>query len=519
MTEKPGTLPLTGKDCMEQLFRIETETGKVGEAVKALLITDGSVTRLLECFTGSPVSIRTLVQEVIPSPPDIADEMEISPGDPINHRVVEIRNDELRLPLIHAVSYCPVDRLPDHARSSLMQADIPIGTILRDEQMESRREISSIAALSPDQVPSFIPDHARSGRLFSRRYRIIHQDHPIFRIEEFVPDHFCQERDRVTIRTPSRLHLTLIDMNGSRGRVDGGVGITLDDPGYVIEAERAEETGIIADDDALKARTLGILKSVCTKTGFEEGVQVRIHEAIPPHGGLGSGTQLSLAIATAISRLSGVPIPDPSGLTGRGGTSGIGVRSFFDGGVIIDGGHRFGSGKEKESYLPSSASPDVKLAPLIGRYEFPESWRIILCVPDLPPGANGEEERQIFQKRCPVPLTDVQELSHRILMQMIPSLVEEDMDQFGDAVNALRSVGFKKEELSLQPPVLHDILDYMSGCGCAGAGMSSFGPALYAVTDTNARGLAGDIRSYLNERCGGTVQVVRGRNTGAAIRG
>lgn len=505
--------------CMEHLLALEKQTGPVSEAVKALLITDGSVTRLLECFTGTPVSIKTLSQQVIPSPPDIAEEMQISPGDPVNYRVVEICNGELHIPLIHAVSYCPVHRLPDHARQSLMQADIPIGNILRDEKMESRREISGIHTVPADKIPSFIQKSNGSGRLFSRKYRIIHQNLPLFSIEEYVPDHFCQERDRVAIRTPSRLHLTLIDMNGSYGRVDGGVGITLDEPGYVIEAERSNKTRIIADDENMRVRVQSILQSLCRQTGFEDEVTVRIHETIPPHGGLGSGTQLSLAMATAISRLSGIPVTDPSRLTGRGGTSGIGVRSFTDGGVILDGGHRFGYGKDKESFLPSAAASGVKLAPLIGRYEFPEAWRIILCLPDLPPGANGDAERGIFQKHCPVPLPDVQKLSHRILMQMIPALLEEDLDQFGSAVNALREGGFKKEELALQPPVLHEILDFMTGCGTAGAGMSSFGPALYAITDTDASGLAGDIRSYLNEQCGGEVRIVQGRNTGASIKG
>ena len=512
--------PGTGiQGCMDYLLRLEEETGPVPDAIKALLITDGSVTRLLECFTGSPVQIRTISQRVIPSPPEIAEEMQISAGDPVNHRVVEICDGEVNVPLIHAVSYCPVERLPDHARTSLMQADIPIGHILRDEKIESRREITGIHMVPAGEYPPSLRNVRLHGRMFARCYHIIHQNLPLFRIEEFVPDHLISGSDRVVIKTPSRLHLALIDMNGSCGRVDGGVGITLDDPGYVIEAEPSEETCVLTGDDNLKTRTLGIIAALSKQQGYDPGITVRIHDVIPSHSGLGSGTQLSLAVATAMSGLSGVSATDQARLTGRGGTSGIGVRSFTDGGVIVDGGHRFGDGQEKSSFLPSSASKGVNLAPLIGRYEFPRDWRIVLCLPALHPGASGETERSIFQKRCPVPLPEVQELSHVILMQMIPALIEEDLDQFGNAVNALRNGGFKKEELALQPPVLHNILDYMSGCGTAGAGMSSFGPALYAVTDTNSAGLAGDIRSYLNDRCGGEVRVVKGRNSGATVRG
>lgn len=519
MTDKitiPGKQALP--DCTTLLRSIESETGPISDAIKALLITDGSVTRLLECYNDAPVSIRTIIQQVIPAERDIAEDMQIATGEPVNYRVVEICDKEMDIPLIHAVSYCPVQRLPEYARKRLMQADIPIGHILRDEKIESRREITSIRTLSGSDTSSSLPVTATSGRVFARRYRIIHQDLPLFRIEEFVPDHLFSGTERVTIRTPSRLHLALIDMNGSLGRVDGGVGITLDRPGYVITAEPAHETRIITDDENLKTRIAGIISGLSERHGYDSEVAIRISDTIPSHSGLGSGTQLSLAVATAMSLLSGKPAADLAHLTGRGGTSGVGVRAFSDGGVIVDGGHRFGPGKEKDSFLPSSAANGVRKAPLIGRYEFPKDWRIILCLPKAAPGASGQIEKDIFRQSCPVPLPEVEKVSHLILMQMIPALIEEDLDQFGRSVTALRQYGFKRNELALQPPVLHDMLEYMTSCGTAGAGMSSFGPALYALTDTNCTGLAEDIRSYLHDQCGGEVRIVRGRNTGAAIR-
>ncbi|MFH0966917.1 MAG: chorismate pyruvate-lyase family protein, partial [Methanobacteriota archaeon] len=243
-------------DCTALLQAIEKGSGSIPDAIKALLITDGSVTRLLECFSGSPVSIRTISQQVIPAPADISEEMQISPGDLVNHRVVGIYDRDIDTPLIHAISYCPVHRLPVRARTSLMQSDIPIGHILRDEKMESRREIAGIRIVSRSEVPAGCPVPGPGERLFARRYQIIHQNLPLFRIEEFIPDHIFPGTNRVEIRTPSRLHLTLIDMNGALGRVDGGVGITLDRPGYVISAEPAEKVRVVADDDELTKRVL-----------------------------------------------------------------------------------------------------------------------------------------------------------------------------------------------------------------------------------------------------------------------
>jgi beta-ribofuranosylaminobenzene 5'-phosphate synthase len=41
----------------------------------------------------------------------------------------------------------------------------------------------------------------------------------------------------VVIKTPSRIHLTLMDLAGYGGRLDGGVGIALEEPNILLEAE------------------------------------------------------------------------------------------------------------------------------------------------------------------------------------------------------------------------------------------------------------------------------------------
>lgn len=50
----------------------------------------------------------------------------------------------------------------------------------------------------------------------------------------------------------------------------------------------------------------------------------------------------------------------------------------------------------------------------------------------------------IFQEYCPIPLREVQQLSHLILMKMMPSVLEKDLDAFGETVNTIQNMGFKK---------------------------------------------------------------------------
>jgi beta-ribofuranosylaminobenzene 5'-phosphate synthase len=240
----------------------------------------------------------------------------------------------------------------------------------------------------------------------------------------------------------------------------------------------------------------------------------------PPHVGLGSGSQLALATARAICELYGrsMTIKDLAVLVGRGGTSGIGTAAFEHGGFIIDGGHRFGEGGEKSDFRPSSASRGVKPPPVIVRHDFPADWRILLAIPDLPAGASGNREADIFKQYCPVPLEQVQALCHEVLMRMLPAIVEHDLDQFGASINAVQSIGFKKVEHHLQPPQIAGLLDAMRCAGAAGAGMSSFGPALYAVGDTSLNEIERAAQSFMQETGGGTTLITSARNCGAAVR-
>ncbi len=116
------------------------------------------------------------------------------------------------------------------------------------------------------------------------------------------------------IETPSRLHLTLIDLNGIYGRIDGGVGITLKKPCLKIKAEPVNDgvevifskscqyiDGLI-DDYTFKIEnsTLKIMNALKIEGGFK----FTVDSAFPPHSGLGSGTQLSLAVAKLISTMN-----------------------------------------------------------------------------------------------------------------------------------------------------------------------------------------------------------------------
>ena len=307
------------------------------------------------------------------------------------------------------------------------------------------------------------------------------------------------------IRTPSRLHMTLIDLNSELGRVDGGIGLALDEPFIELEAVEASETGA---EGPLKERAEEAARKVTDALGIDSGIKIKITGAYGQHVGLGSGTQVGLASGMAVCRLyeKDVSVPEIAKIIGRGGTSGIGVAAFESGGFILDGGH---SKEEKSDFLPSSAS-NAPAAPILARYDFPD-WKIALVMPKDDGEFSGAREVDIFRKYCPIPSGEVERISRLILMKILPSVVEKDISAFGEGVNEMQKIGFKGIEVSLQSSKVRRLLDECREYSY-GVGLSSFGPAIYCIIKDEK-----EFKNALNGEA--RIIVTKANNEGAIING
>lgn len=139
--------------------------------------TDGSVTQLLEVLTGETVEVKTLEQSVIKATPDIAKLLDIEVGDEVNNRLVTLNAGDTVYVL--AKSLAPLKRMPQPVRDDLMRADIPIGRILREHKLETRRDILDMKIVQRD----FFGDVP----VLSREYRIIYENKVLMWINECFP--------------------------------------------------------------------------------------------------------------------------------------------------------------------------------------------------------------------------------------------------------------------------------------------------------------------------------------------
>lgn len=191
-------------------------------------------------------------------------------------------------------------------------------------------------------------------------------------------------------------------------------------PRWRISADKAERVHCSAETREVFERIQHLLPDVCRFTGLN-GINVRVHEEIPLHHGLGAGTQLTLAIVTAAQILAGIPRSDCSlnlaGQFNRVRRSAVGAFGFDRGGLITDEG----------------VSPDDTPRRLHS-LELPPQWRVVLLIPSGESGLSGSQEETVFQqRRC---MTDmmVDQQSQRIQQGILPAVRTADFPAFRDAL-------------------------------------------------------------------------------------
>jgi beta-ribofuranosylaminobenzene 5'-phosphate synthase len=308
----------------------------------------------------------------------------------------------------------------------------------------------------------------------------------------------------VTIRVPARLHLGFLDLNGDVGRRFGSVGLPLSEPETVVTLSRAAETSVEGSE---AARAEQHLSALCRHLGIRSRHRLVVEQAIPSHAGLGSGTQIALAVAAALRTLHGLPL-DIAGdavLLARGARSGIGIASFESGGVIVDAGKS------------SSGRPP----PVVARLPFPDEWRVLLILDEAVEGLHGQDELQAFHALPQFPAAGAGEICRQVLMGLMPALVEHDLPVFGAAVTTIQTL-IGTHFAPAQGGVftsrrVEALARRLVDAGAVGIGQSSWGPTgfAFAPSEDEARGMVDSVRDATG--AGIEIRIVQGRNSGAKI--
>lgn len=201
-----------------------------------------------------------------------------------------------------------------------------------------------------------------------------------------------------------------VDMHGGLGRRFGSIGLSLEQPRTRVILSRPAGLGgaEFSGEGVGSERALKHAQHFAQRAGVAGGVYLTVEESIPEHAGLGSGTQLALAVGAGISALYGLNLGtrEIAALSGRGARSGIGVGAFDLGGLLVDGGR----------------GAHTQVPPILAHMHFPEAWRILLLMqnPGQTQGVHGSQEIRAFETLPEFPADQAAYIARLILMQALP---------------------------------------------------------------------------------------------------
>lgn len=315
------------------------------------------------------------------------------------------------------------------------------------------------------------------------------------------------EPTSVVVTAPARLHLGFLDLEGGLGRRFGSIGLTLEGLHTRLRLKRAATTTITGVGELDRARSL---LATLAESWRLPPVRIDIETAIPAHGGLGSGTQLALALGVGLARLSGqgAAARDVARLLDRGSRSGIGIGAFTDGGFLLDGGR----------------AEDGEPPPIISRLPVPEAWRVLLIFDGERQGLHGTSETGAFRSLPPYAPELAAHLCRLVVMRLLPGLATADLEAAGTAIGEIqRRVGdyfAPAQGGRFTSPAVSEVLAWLESQGVRGIGQSSWGPTGFAILGSTGQAGAvdGELRRVFADRHPALRFLVTGaRNHGAEI--
>lgn len=271
-------------------------------------------------------------------------------------------------------------------------------------------------------------------------------------------------------------------------RLNGGVGFSIVSPTLDMSFEPSDSNDVIDrrnkgfTRDEL-SRLKNHLNNVLIKEELGTAIRCIIHDGmLQSHVGFGSNSMIYLSCIEALLILNHCDYTnqDVIGLSGRGGTSGIGINTYYKGGFIFDTGV---SNRNQRSLAPSSAFMDkVVHKPLLMKSITLPEWELGICIPPIEQKTE-EEEKDFFQENCPINKDDVERILYEAVYGITSSLMESDFDVFCKSIDSIQYTKWKSLERNLYGKELMTAESIIRNAGAKCVGMSSLGPLLYFFGD------------------------------------
>ncbi len=282
----------------------------------------------------------------------------------------------------------------------------------------------------------------------------------------------------VRIATGSRLHFGLLDTAAPFG----GIGVMIDTP--ITEVVVSPAPQFVCDEQRGRDIAIRLMK----RMGHEQlpGCRIDIRQRAQPHHGLGTGTQLAMALADALATFCGATLDHETLATQiaqRGNRSAVGSHGYFQGGLIYE------STPNRSTSSPSPAPSPLNA--IAQRIELPDQWRVLVFRPSVDtPTISGAVEQQQFDRLGSASVVQREALQRIVEDELLPSARGGQFDAFTDALaryNHASGMLFEHVQGGPYSTVAIDrLVKTLQALGAAGVGQSSWGPSVFSWFETES---------------------------------
>ncbi len=314
----------------------------------------------------------------------------------------------------------------------------------------------------------------------------------------------------VTVRSGYRLHLGFYRFK-DLPFIYGGLGISLETPELLVSSRACESLEVKLPGPEDEGRYFSSIVRKVVDFLSARRACLSIGGYLRRHVGLGSTTRVTMAVLQALASLSDVEIDlvEAAHSLGRGKYSGIGIYTFIYGNLVVDSGIL----KTPNGLIPPS---------LLGIHKVPRRWYVVVATPYVGKVMTEQSEENILEE--PEEFEEQKEL-YANFVKMLAGLSARDLRIFGEALSKLQELTGKYfsryQGGTFCCEESEDIINIFRESKLVGTGQSSWGPTVYAFTDSYAKALEAKtkVREYLERRgIEGDVWITKVSERGHEVR-
>lgn len=156
---------------------------------RLLLVTDGRITDIVQAYSGETVEAVKIQQKLVISGSRFSP-LQLKGGYQLLERSILLQGQETKTNYLYADSQIVLERLDEEIRDELIFSRQPIGKLLRENKIETYREILDCGIEPAGKLAQYF-DIEPTAEIIYRTYLVLMDGLPVMQItEKFPTSHF-----------------------------------------------------------------------------------------------------------------------------------------------------------------------------------------------------------------------------------------------------------------------------------------------------------------------------------------